>query len=138
MPTVVNIGKALHLLACSGLHTNINIPNSGHLHTGQRSRLQTTTEKCGTVIAIPSSVIDIESYTFSECSGLSHVTLPHSVSNIGEKAFYSCTSLPKIFIPNSVIKHPVQFVRRLRPVQRQPSPTASPISATVRPLSATL
>ena len=40
---------------------------------------------------------------FSDCSGLTSITIPNSVTNIGSQAFSSCSSLTSITIPNSVI-----------------------------------
>ncbi len=39
---------------------------------------------------------------FSDCTGLTSVTIPNSVTSIGIYAFYDCTSLTSITIPNSV------------------------------------
>ena len=39
---------------------------------------------------------------FSQCSGLTSVTIPNSVTSIGEKAFRDCSGLTSITIPNSV------------------------------------
>ena len=53
---------------------------------------------------IPDGVTRIESYAFSECAGLSGVTIPRSVVDIGELAFLSCSSLVDITIPDGVIE----------------------------------
>ena len=39
---------------------------------------------------------------FSNCTGLTSVTIPNSVTSIGSNAFYGCTSLTSVTIPNSV------------------------------------
>ena len=39
---------------------------------------------------------------FSECSGLTSITIPHSVTSIGNNAFRGCYRLTSITIPNSV------------------------------------
>lgn len=39
---------------------------------------------------------------FSECSGLTSVTIPNSVTKIEQEAFFSCSNLTAITIPNSV------------------------------------
>ena len=40
---------------------------------------------------------------FSDCSGLTSITIPNSVTTIGDYAFYSCRSLKNVTIPNSVM-----------------------------------
>ncbi len=39
---------------------------------------------------------------FSDCSGLTSVTIPSSVTSIGGRAFYECSSLTSVTIPSSV------------------------------------
>ena len=55
-----------------------------------------------TAVTIPNSVTSIGSSAFSHCSGLTEVTIPNSVTKIGYGAFSSCTSLTSVTIPNSV------------------------------------
>ena len=55
-----------------------------------------------TEITIPDSVTSIEDYAFSNCTSLTEITIPDSVTSIGERAFYYCTGLAKITIPDSV------------------------------------
>ena len=49
-----------------------------------------------TSVTIPNSVTFISSYAFSGCSGLTSVTIPNSVTSIGSSAFYGCSGLTKI------------------------------------------
>ena len=46
----------------------------------------------------------IGSHAFSDCTGLTSVTIPNSVTSIGIRAFYNCTSLTSVTIGNSVTK----------------------------------
>ena len=55
-----------------------------------------------TSITIPNSVTSIGSYAFSGCSGLTSITIPNSVTSIGSSAFSGCSGLTSITIPNSV------------------------------------
>lgn len=51
---------------------------------------------------ISSTVKEIVSSAFKNCTGLTGVTLPSSLTKIGESAFASCTNLQAITIPNNV------------------------------------
>ena len=55
-----------------------------------------------TSVTIPNSVTRIGNGAFRECSGLTSVTIPNSVTSIGEYAFYECRGLTSVTIPNSV------------------------------------
>ena len=46
----------------------------------------------------------IEESAFSNCSGLTSITIPNSVTSIGNYAFSNCSSLTSITIPNSVTR----------------------------------
>ena len=48
------------------------------------------------------SVIIISAYAFSNCSGMTSVTIPNSVTTIGERAFSGCMSLTSLAIPAKV------------------------------------
>ena len=47
-------------------------------------------------------VTSIGKEAFSNCTGLTEITIPDSVTSIGEQAFSRCTSLTEITIPDSV------------------------------------
>ena len=55
-----------------------------------------------TSVTIPNSVTSIGSYAFSGCSGLTSVTIGNSVTSIGEYAFSDCSGLTSVTIGNSV------------------------------------
>ena len=55
-----------------------------------------------TSITIPNSVTSIGSYAFRDCYGLTSVTIPNSVTSIGNQAFAYCSGLTSVTIPNSV------------------------------------
>ena len=53
-----------------------------------------------TSVTIPNSFY-IQSYAFENCTGLTSVTIPNSGTFIGEGLFYNCSSLTSVNIPNS-------------------------------------
>ena len=55
-----------------------------------------------TEITIPDSVTSIEDYAFSNCTSLTEITIPDSVTSIGECVFSGCTGLTEITISDSV------------------------------------
>ena len=55
-----------------------------------------------TSVTIPNSVTSIGNYAFSGCSGMTSITIPNSITSIGVAAFQDCGSLTSAIIPNSV------------------------------------
>src|SRR5574344_191286 len=55
-----------------------------------------------TSVTIPNSVTTIGADAFSNCTGLTSVTIPNSVTSIGYFAFSNCTGLTSVTIGNSV------------------------------------
>jgi hypothetical protein len=55
-----------------------------------------------TEVTIPNSVTTIEPAAFYYCTGLTEVPIPNSVTSIGDSAFSGCTGLTSVTIPNSV------------------------------------
>jgi len=55
-----------------------------------------------TSVTIGNGVTRIGDYAFSRCTGLTSITIPDSVTSIGEGAFASCISLTGIRMPSSV------------------------------------
>jgi hypothetical protein len=61
----------------------------------------------GGAVTIPGAingltVNSIGDYAFSDCTGLTSVTIPNSVTSIGDYAFDGCSALTSVTIPNSV------------------------------------
>ncbi|WP_321437704.1 leucine-rich repeat protein [uncultured Bacteroides sp.] len=55
-----------------------------------------------TSVTIPDGVTSIENDVFDGCTGLTLIIIPNSVTSIGGGAFSHCTGLTSITIPNSV------------------------------------
>ena len=55
-----------------------------------------------TSVTIPNSITSIGNSAFSDCWGLTSVTIPNSVTAIGNDAFSGCLELTSVTIPNSV------------------------------------
>ena len=55
-----------------------------------------------TSVTIPEGVTSIGNDAFSGCSGLTSVTIPESVTNIGDWAFSGCSGLTSVTIPEGV------------------------------------
>ena len=55
-----------------------------------------------TSITIPSTVTSLGDECFSGCSGLTSVTIPSSVTSLDDKCFFGCSGLTSITIPLSV------------------------------------
>ncbi len=55
-----------------------------------------------TSVTIPSSVTSLGQSVFYGCTGLTSVMIPSSVTSIGQAAFYGCTGLTSVTIPSSV------------------------------------
>ena len=57
-----------------------------------------------TSITIPDSVTSIGGYAFSDCTSLTSITIPDSVTSIDHDAFSGCTGLTNVTIGNSVTR----------------------------------
>ena len=56
----------------------------------------------GNITIIPEDAEIIGQNAFSNCDGLTNITIPNSVTSIGDYAFDGCSGLTNITIPNSV------------------------------------
>ena len=88
--------------------TEINVDSGNSVYHSKNNCIIKTTSKelvigCKTS-KIPSdgSVISIGQETFSDCKGLTNITIPGSITSIGDSAFSNCTSLTSVTIPDSV------------------------------------
>jgi hypothetical protein len=55
-------------------------------------------------ITLPSTIVEIGDYAFSDCSSLTDISLSNSnLIHIGESAFINCVSLTNVIIPDSVL-----------------------------------
>ncbi len=91
----------------TGIWVDENNPNyssdaCGVLHDKSKTKLIQAPGGIADTYAISDSVTSIGKYAFSDCSGLTSVTIPDSVTSIGDSAFSCCTSLTSITIPDSV------------------------------------
>lgn len=55
-----------------------------------------------TSVTLSSSLTTIRAYSFENCSGLPNITIPSNVTTIEHAAFNNCSGLTSITIPNSV------------------------------------
>ena len=94
---------------CTGL-MNINVAAENRNYSSQDGALfnKNKTElivypagKIGSY-TVPNSVIEIDEYSFSGCTGLTNITIPNSVREIDQGAFSGCTGLTDVTIPGSV------------------------------------
>ncbi len=105
--SVISIGNRA-FSGCSSL-TNLTVDTNNKRYCSIGNCLIETVTKtlirgCQTsIIPTDGSVTSIGKGAFSECSGLTSITIPDSVSSIGDSAFQRCNGLTNIIIPDSVI-----------------------------------
>ena len=108
--SVTSIGSGA-FSSCSGL-TEVNISDlsawckidfsddiANPLYYAEKFKLNGAEIK---VLVIPNDVTEIKNYAFSDCDGLTSVTIGNSVTSIGNCAFYNCYGLTSVTIGNSV------------------------------------
>ncbi|MBQ9945607.1 MAG: leucine-rich repeat protein [Clostridia bacterium] len=85
---------------------NKNISGTVNIKAGTKTISPSVFSNCGglTSVTIPDSVTYIGSFAFSGCSGIKSIELPASVTNIDIHAFSECTGLTSITIPQSVTR----------------------------------
>ncbi|MCR5361534.1 MAG: leucine-rich repeat domain-containing protein [Bacteroidales bacterium] len=118
--SVTSIGRSA-FYGCSGL-TSIEIPSSvtsigyqafsftawynkqpnGVVYAGKVAYTYKGTMPDNTSIVLIDGTLGIGDYAFSECTGLTSISIPNSVTSIGNYAFENCTGLTSVEIPSSV------------------------------------
>ena len=106
---------------CSGL-TSVTIPNSvtfisgnqfyntawydnqpdGLVYAGKVAYSYKGKMPANTAITLEDGTLGIAGDAFTNCDGLTSVSIPNSVTSIGRWAFYGCSGLTSVSIPNSV------------------------------------
>ena len=92
---------------CSGPETITVENNNPVYHSASNCLIETESKTLilgcnNSVIPADGSVTSIGDYAFSNCTGLTSVTIPDSVTSIGSDAFFNCRNLTSVTIPNSV------------------------------------
>ena len=103
IPNSVNNIGTFAFKGCSRL-TSVTLDNNWIVSTSYSSDYSIV-DRFGSQVKeyiIGNSVESIGQYAFSDCSGLTSVTIPNSVNNIGASAFKGCSDLTSVTIPNSV------------------------------------
>ena len=83
------------LIDVSKAGTNLNIPDTV-------KEISCDIPKNVVSVTLPSSITQIYSYMFADCTLLKKITIPTSITSIGDGAFSGCTSLETIEIPETV------------------------------------
>ena len=104
--SVTDIGNQA-FSSCSELEKIEVASGNTKYHSSGNCLIETDSKKliagCKTsVIPTDGSVTSIGDSAFSDCYGLTSITIPDSVTSIGDGAFMSCTDLASITIPDSV------------------------------------
>lgn len=60
-----------------------------------------------TEITLPSTLTEIGSYAFINCTQLKSIDIPSTVTSIGNHAFYGCTALSSVNLPESITTIPL-------------------------------
>ena len=95
---------------CSGL-TSITVAEGNSKYHSQDNCIIETASKtlivgCKTsIIPDDGSVTSIKGYAFSDCSGLTSITIPDSVTSIGYEAFRGCSGLTSITVAEGNSKY---------------------------------
>ncbi len=92
--TSINIPSSVTYKDDEGNETTYAVTSIGHHAFYNCTKLAT--------VALPESIVLIDSYAFYWCTSLTSVNIPESVTTIGADAFVKCTKLTSIEIPSSV------------------------------------
>lgn len=78
-------------------NTNFYVDEFGVLYTGDMSVILWTPSSLSNDYKIPDTVVEIEEYTFENCTNITSVIIPSSVTDIGMGAFTNCTKLSSVY-----------------------------------------
>ena len=85
--------------ALNGTALYENLPD-GLIYAGRVAYKYKGIMPANSSIEIKDGTISITARAFSDCTGLTNITIPSSVSHFGFGAFYNCTGLKKVIVPN--------------------------------------
>lgn len=111
MMLAISLPSFAHDFEVDGVYYNILSSTDKTVEVTYRGRHYYSNKEYSGKVIIPStvtnygttySITSIREYAFSECSGLTSVTIGNSVTEIGDCAFSGCSGLTSATIPNSV------------------------------------
>ncbi|MGN0814903.1 MAG: leucine-rich repeat protein [Candidatus Coproplasma sp.] len=101
---VTSIGTCA-FLGCNSLESITGLENNSVYYVSDNCIITVADKKliqgCKNSV-VPSDVIEIGSYAFSDCTGLIQITIPEGVTTIGNSAFSGCNNLIKAVIGKDV------------------------------------
>ncbi len=106
IPLTVTAIRESAFAGCAGL-TGFSVPTNSIFSTldgvlfnkNQTTLIACPAGKTGSY-SITNEVNKLGGYAFSDCSGLTNISIPQTITTISSNAFYNCTGLTSIIIPN--------------------------------------
>jgi hypothetical protein len=77
-------------------NTSFSFTNGVLVDVAQMTVKRCVTSKTGSYVISP-DILFIDNSAFSNCTGLTSITIPDGILNIGHRAFYNCTGLTSIY-----------------------------------------
>ena len=101
--SVTSIGSSAFSYCSTNLESIIVSSGNTKYHSAGNCWIETSSKTLilgckNSIIPTDGSVTSIGSYAFSNCSGLTSITIPDNITNIGSYAFVGCNSLTKVNI----------------------------------------